>query len=164
MLGQIIAAILVYEGVITLTEVAERHRYYDLARAYCNAIGKPLLRVGIKRSIFEPPNGDVTLDIDLAVLDIPGGVHGDERDMPFADKQFGVCFNEHTLEHLRTVEDVELAVAECTRVADYAIFLCPSPYSIYATLFCPTHHLRLKFEGNTMLVTDNTYNTGFSRK
>lgn len=97
-----------YEAMVQTPEFAERHMAYREARAYCDAVGKPLLRIGIRRSPLEPPNGDTTLDIDPIVLTIPGGVQRDERDMRmFSDRQFGVAFNEHTLEHLHTVEDVE---------------------------------------------------------
>lgn len=151
-----------YELVIQLQETAERKDYYAMARDYCDRVGKPLLRIGMRRSFLEPPNGDFTLDIDPAVLKVPGGVLGDERDMPFADKQFGASFNEHTLEHLRDAESVQAAVNECVRVADMAIFLAPSPYSIYASLFCPTHNLRLWFdeEKNTIRVEKNKLSTG----
>ena len=161
LLGALSAAV-VYEGAIQLSEIAERAKYWQLARAYCDAVEKPLLRIGIRRGPFEPPNGDVTLDVDTKVLDIPGGVHGDERAMPFRDKEFGIAFNEHTLEHLHTAEDVELSVNECRRVADYAILLCPSPYSWYASLFNPTHYLRLWFDpaNNKIIVRPNNWNTG----
>ena len=160
MLKAIFLGLALYEGTIQVSETIERHHYWKLAREYCDKTGKQLLRIGIRRSPFEPPNGDVTLDIDPIVLEIKGGVLGDERRMPFADKQFGVCFNEHTLEHLVQPEDVELAVNECVRVADIAILLAPSPYSLVATFFCPTHNLRLWFEGNTIRVKRNEYITG----
>lgn len=155
-------AALSYEGIIQASEFMERHNYYSLARAYCDGIGKPLLRVGMRRSILEPPNGDITIDIDRKVLEIPGGVCGDERDMPFDDKLFGVSFNQHTLEHLRTADDVELAIAECRRVADFAVLLAPSPNSIYASLFNPTHNLRLWLDQarNQVIVRPNNWRTG----
>lgn len=158
----VLGTAVVYEGSIQVSEHAERYHYWEVARAYCDLVGKPLLRIGIKRSYFEPPNGDITIDIDLKVLDIPGGVHGDERFMPFADKQFGACFNEHTLEHLHTAEDVEMAVNECARVADVAFLLAPSPYSIWANLFNPTHNLRLWMDprNNRILVRPNKWKTG----
>jgi len=146
-----------YEVAIQLKEHSERRKYWDIARAHCDQSGKKLLRIGIRRGIFEPPNGDVTLDLDPVVLNIPGGTCGDERDMPFADKEFGVCFNEHTLEHLHSREDVELAVNECVRVADKAILLCPSPYSIISNLFCHTHYLRIWFDKDKIRVTNNDY-------
>ena len=153
----------VYELGVTAHEIAERHAHWKLSREYCDEVQKPLLCIGMRRGFTEPPNGDVTLDLDPAVQDVEGGVWGDERDMPFATKEFGVCFNEHTLEHLRTVEDVQLAVNECVRVADRAVFLTPSPYSIHASLFCPHHNLRiwLDQDSNIIRVEDNTLRTGF---
>lgn len=162
MFGLLAAGVLVYEGFIHLAETQERWNYYNYGRDYCTKTGKQLLRIGVRRGVLEPPMGDVTLDIDPVVLNYEGGVLGDERHMPFADKQFGVCFNEHTLEHLETPKDVELAVNECIRVADIAILLAPSPYGIYATFFCPLHNLRLWFdnENNTIKVAENKYITG----
>lgn len=150
----IVLGLVIYELIIQTIETLERHTYWRRSREYCDKVKKPLLRVGMKRSIFEPPNGDVTIDLDKAVLKIPGGVLGDERHMPFIDKQFGVCFNEHTLEHLHSVKDVELAVRECTRIADCAVFLTPSPYSIVATFFCKTHRLRIWSEDDKIAVQE----------
>ena len=165
LIGALTAAV-IYEGAIQLSEINERFSYWNWAREYCNKSGKQLLRIGMKRGPFEPPNGDATLDIDPTIQDIPGGVLGDERFMPFTDKQFGVCFNEHTLEHLNTPDDVELAVNECRRVADYAVLLCPSPYSIYGTLFCPGHRLRLWFDNknNKIVVKPNEWRTGLGKR
>jgi len=162
MLG-LLKILIVYEGCITIKNIIERHTSYNQAREYCDQIGKPLLRIGMKQNFWEPPNGDVTLDIDPIVLNIEGGVLGDERQMPFSDKEFGVAFNEHTLEHLYSAEDVEMAVNECVRVADKAILLAPSPYSITGNLFNPTHHLRLWFDqtNNRILVKENKFRTGF---
>jgi hypothetical protein len=154
------AAILAYEASIHISETAERHSTYRMAREYCDSVNKPLLRIGVRRGILEPPMGDVTLDIDPIIESFPGGVLGDERSMPFSNKQFGACFNENTLEHLEEPEDVELAVNECVRVADMTVLLAPSPYGIYATLFCPTHNLRLWFEGDKIRVAKNKYITG----
>ncbi len=159
---KLVSMLAAYEGTVQLIETKERHNLFNQSRKYCDSVGKQLLRVGIRRSFLEPPNGDVTLDIDPVVENIPGGICADERYMPFEDKEFGVAFNEHTLEHLRSAEDVELAVNECVRVADRAVLLAPSPYSIYASLFCPSHNLRLWFDqqSNTIRVAKNKYRTG----
>ena len=138
-------------SVMELAEVKERHDWWRESVKYCQSVGKPLLRIGIRRGPFEPPNGDVTLDLDPIVLGIKGGVVGDERCMPFSDKQFGVCFNEHTIEHLYSAEDVELSISECMRVADYAVILAPSPYS-FGGLFHPDHKLRVWFKNNNKIV------------
>jgi len=161
-LGTALLLLGAYELNVVARESVERHAYWELVREYCDSVRKPLLRIGMRRSFTEPPNGDVTLDLDPAVQGISGGVWGDERDMPFSTKEFGVCFNEHTLEHLRTAEDVQLAVNECVRVADRAVFLAPSPYGIYSSMFCPTHNLRLWFDrdSNSILVKENTDRTG----
>lgn len=151
-----------YEVGIQVKETRERHSLFRQAREYSDSVGKPLLRIGVRRSPLEPPNGDVTLDLDPVVTRIPGGVHGDERNMPFSNRMFGACFNEHTLEHLGRPGDVQAAVEECCRVAEVAMFLCPSPYSLFANLFNRTHHLRLWFnqETNSIIVTSNRWNTG----
>lgn len=162
LLAKLLIGAVAWEGAIAGKQQIERHRYYGIARRYCDQVSKPLLNVGRKHHAWEPPNGDITLDLDPAVESIDGGVYGDVRSMPFDDKAFGFCFNSHVLEHLPQPEDVELAVRECTRVADYAIFLCPSPYSIHTSLFCPSHHLRLWFDRaqNKIIVRPNRWRTG----
>lgn len=142
-----------YELSRQAPEFAERHQAWAASQAYCRRVGKPLLRIGIRRSPLEPPNGDQTLDIDPIILDVPGGVLGDERLQPFGDGQFGVCFNEHTMEHMHDPADVAAAVSECLRVADVAVFLFPSPRSIVARLH-PTHHLRLYATDNGIRACD----------
>lgn len=164
--AQILGFLVRYELMIQIAETGERHHYWKLARQYCDSVNKPLLRIGMRRSILEPPNGDVTLDLDPEVLKIQGGILGDERRMPFRDKQFGVSFNEHTIEHLPNPQDVDMAVKECVRVADVAIILAPSPYSIYANLFCPTHYLRtwLSPKRNEIEVVANRLRTGLGAR
>ena len=152
-----------YEVGLSIRAAFERHKYWNESREYCNEVGKQLLRIGVRRSPLEPPNGDVTLDIDPVILTIPGGVLGDERDMSmWKNREFGVCFNEHTLEHLYSAEDVELAVNECVRVADIAVFLAPSPYSLWSNFLVPTHKLRIWFDNvnERIKVEPNKYNTG----
>jgi len=158
----VVKLLVAYEGGMTIRENAERHKYYNQARQYADSVGKPLLVVGMKRFFWQPPNGDITVDIDPEVQNIPGGVWSDEREMPFEDKTFGAVYNAHTLEHLPTVEDVEIAVNECLRIADIGVFLAPSPYSMIANMFCPAHHLRLWFDqtNNRIRVTDNRWRTG----
>ncbi len=161
--GWTIAKILLgYEGGMAIRENVERHKYYNQARAYADSVGKPLLVVGMKRHFYQPPDGDVTADIDPRVEEIPGGVWADERDLPFSNKEFGAVYNAHTLEHMSSAEDVEKAINECLRVADVGVFLAPSPYSVIANFLCPSHYLRLWFDetNNSIKVTDNRYRTG----
>ena len=143
-----------YWGLTEISEIGERHHYWNIARRYCDSVGKPLLRIGIRRNPLEPPNGDVTLDIDERVLAIDGGVLGDIRDMPFNNKEMGVCFSEHVIEHLYNSEDVEMAIKECVRVADYAVILAPGPYTV-GGYFHPDHKMRFWFYGNEQILAQN---------
>lgn len=158
----ILMSMAMYELGVQVSETCERHRLWRQARLYCNKSNKQLLRIGVRRGRFEPPNGDVTLDIDPVIQKIPGGVLGDERAMPFRDKQFGVCFNEHTLEHLHSADGVARAIKECIRVSDVAMFLFPSHLSILANFVNHTHFLRLRFfQGlNLLAVQENWMRTG----
>ena len=142
-----------------MAENNERWRFYREARAYADGSGKPLLVIGLQRFSWQPPNGDVTVDIDPLVETIPGGVLADEREMPFTDKQFGACYNAHTLEHMATVEEMEKAITENLRVADRVYFLVPSWYSITGNFFCASHHLRMKFDqaSKSISVKPNTF-------
>lgn len=162
----IVKLLATYQGGLTLKENLERHRYWNQAREYADRRNKPLLVVGMKRWVWEPPNGDVTVDLDPIVENIPGGVCASECDMPFMDKEFGAVYNAHTLEHMLTAEDLELAVNENIRVSDKTIFLCPSPWSIIGNFFCPAHHFRLWFDqtNNRIKITDNRWRTGLGLK
>jgi Methyltransferase domain len=157
----ILSSAAVYQGGITVRENVERHHYWRVARAFSDLSGKPMLAVGMQRWSWEPPNPEAVVDIDPSVELLDGGTYGDERALPFRDKQFGAVYNAHTLEHLGTAEDVQAAVDECLRVADIACFLAPSPYSITASLFCPAHNLRLWFDSqnNKIVVKKNNWRT-----
>lgn len=149
-----------YEGGIGIRNIIERHTYYKEAREYCDMIGKPMLRIGMRKYFWEPPDADVTVDIDHEVESTIGGVCADERSLPFANKEFGVCINQHTLEHLSNIEDAEQAINESFRVADIAVLLTPSPYSVFTNIFNPHHNLRLYFDhiNNTIRIEENRYN------
>jgi len=160
MLGRALILFLGYEVGIGIRNIIERHTYYKEAREYCNSVGKPMLRIGMRKYFWEPPDADVTVDIDPEVEQTLGGICADERKLPFANKEFGVVLNQHTLEHLSSIEDAEQAINESVRVADIAILLTPSPYSLFTNVFNPHHNLRLYFDhiNNTIRVEENRYN------
>ncbi len=162
MLFALLGGAAIYEMGVNIGEHRERHEYYNRARAYCNSVGKPLLTVGMQRTRVNPPDGDYVVDIDPDVQNIPGGVLASVTDMPFPNKLFGVAYNSHVLEHLNTVGEIEEAIAECRRVADYTVLLVPSPYSIYANLFCPSHKFRLWFDTqkNRIVAKPSGWQTG----
>lgn len=139
-----------YEGTFFLQETGERREYQKLARRYCDEVGKPMLQIGIPERPWEYTLADVYLDINPEVENYPGGMVADERAIPFPDKHFGACYNSHTLEHLATADDIQQAVNECCRVADQAIFLCPSPHRI-ASVLHPGHRFRVFFRENNQI-------------
>jgi len=149
-----------YEGGIGIRNIIERHTYYNEAREYCNEVGKPMLRIGMRKYFWEPPDADITVDTNPEVESIAGGICADERNLLFVDKEFGVCINQHTLEHLNSIGDVEKAVKECVRVSDITVLLTPSPYSIFTNVFNPNHNLRLYFDriSNAIRVEENRCN------
>ena len=51
----------------------------------------------------------------------------EEAHLPFYDREFGVAFASHVLEHL---ENWELALTEWNRVADWVIVVVPHPLSL----------------------------------
>jgi hypothetical protein len=160
--GAIIGSVAICEVINTVKENNERHTWYNYARQYCNAVNKPLLEVGMRRYSWQPPDGDYVIDTDPAVLDLPNGVQGTECEMPFPDKMFGFVYNAHTLEHLNSVEDIEKAISECRRVADFTILLTPNPHSIVANFFCPTHKFKLWMDqvNNKIIVKPSEYEIG----
>ena len=161
-LGPVLWGLGLYEVIVQANETEERHTLYKWSRDYCNSVEKQLLQVGMRRHWFNPPEGDVTLDIDPAVLSVKGGVVGDVRNMSmFGDKEFGTVICSHVLEHLHSVDDIELAISESVRVADRSVFIAPSPYSIMAMLH-PQHRFRLWFSDNTIKVLPNEWSIGQS--
>jgi len=69
---------------------------------------------------------EVQANIDIALDGLPHFIQLDiEREpLPFADKQFGVAFMSHVLEHL---DNWQFALAEALRVADYVVVVLPHP-------------------------------------
>ncbi len=101
----------VWETGVQIKEHKERHNWFNWSREYCNSVGKPLLTVGLQRGTYNPPDGDIVVDVDPEVLNIPTGVLSSVTAMPFPDKSFGVAYNSHVLEHLQSPEDIEAARA-----------------------------------------------------
>lgn len=69
---------------------------------------------------------EVLANIDISVDGLPHFVELDIETacLPFADKQFGVAFMSHVLEHL---DNWQFALAEALRVADYVVVVLPHP-------------------------------------
>jgi len=149
------------EVVAMSAQQEERGRKYELAHAYADYVGKPLLVVGgpygadsFRAGLNLPAHGwgDVCLDISAeACADSTPYVQADVRDIPFPNKYFGAAFCSHVLEHLPTAKDCIAAVNELNRVADIVLVAYPTPDSMIACLI-PDHWLWLHQEGNTLYI------------
>ena len=132
MIGWAIAAFAAWEGFIFVKQLNERYLVWDWAKKYREETGKPILLIGLRVNPLHPPNreADTVVDLGPEVLNIPNGVQASVLDLPFQDGQFGCAILEHVAEHMQSVEDVEQAISECVRVADYAFILVPSFWQI----------------------------------
>ncbi|MBA7691662.1 hypothetical protein ES703_100213 [subsurface metagenome] len=85
--------------------------------------------------IAEAP--EVLANIDVALNGMPHFLQLDiETDpLPFSDKQFGVAFLSHVLEHL---DNWQFALDEALRVADYVVVVLPHP-AYFSGWLSPEH-------------------------
>jgi len=69
---------------------------------------------------------EVVVNIDIEPDGLPNFIQLDVEmePLPFADKQFGVAYCSHVLEHL---DNWEFALNEMVRVADYVVIVLPDP-------------------------------------
>jgi len=132
-----------YQLLISLEERRERDIIYEKARRSADARGKPLLVAGGHKR--RHGMGDVCMDIDArSCAGAPVILRGDIRDIPLPDKWAGAVFAAHVLEHLPTVADARLAIAELERVADSVFIVVPGKSNPIAWIH-PDHHLWLRF-------------------
>ncbi len=150
-----------HQVAVMSAQQEDRDSKYELARAYADYVGKPLLVVGgpygatgFRRVLNLPAHGfgDVCVDIDPeACINSAQYVQADVRDIPFSNKFFGAAFASHCLEHLPTAQNAILAVNELNRVADIVLIAYPTPSSVIASLV-PDHYLWLHQERNTLYI------------
>jgi len=155
-----------WQGAVMLGQVAERREKYEAARAYAEAVGKPLLVVGgpygdnpfrCLLGLAAHGHGDVCLDIEAGACEgAPETVVADVREGPFPDGHFGAALASHVLEHLPSRADCERAVRELQRVADRVYVAGPSRQSVIAWLV-PGHHLWVEEEGGVLYVEERTW-------
>ena len=138
-----------WQGFTFLGEDMERQETFQAADAHAKRLGKPLLVVGSpygsnshRKALQWPAHGigDVTIDLDPAVTNVPGGQVADVRRIPFPDQHFGASFVSHVLEHLATVDDAVQAVKELRRVSD-GVFIVGPRKQMLTAWFVPDHHL-----------------------
>jgi len=141
----------IYEGLNQVKEITERRAAYQQARAYADAVGKPLLVVGAPKLRFYHPCGDVTIDISPERALLCDGQVADVRSIPYPDGYFGAALASHVLEHLPSVEDVIMALDELHRVADRVFVVSPHKSSLLAWMI-PHHHLWISQDDSGLII------------
>lgn len=108
---------------------ATKNAAFREAKALSNGRGIINLGAGPHRTfgaqiIAEQP--EVLANVDVALDGLPHFLQLDieTEPLPFGDKQFGVAFLSHVLEHL---DNWQFALAEASRVADYVVVVLPHP-------------------------------------
>lgn len=110
---------------LTTTKVAA----FEHARQLANGRGIINIGAGPHRTyqaqiIAESPS--VMANIDIAPNGMPRFIqlNIEAEHLPFSDKQFGVAFLSHVLEHL---DNWQFSLGEAIRVADYVVVILPHP-------------------------------------
>lgn len=139
-IGQLCASVL---------ERIERNIIYNQALVYSISVGKPLVVVGGTKG--EHGSGDLCIDINpKSCQGASAFLWADIRAIPLPDKIGGAVFASHVLEHLPTVQDAQIALAELRRIADRVYIVYPHKWNPMAWLY-PGHHIWVSINGNYVL-------------
>lgn len=112
-----------------IRERKEREKWYNIAFQRSRYIGKPLIVFGSPKG--RHGCGDVLFDL-RPTGECPVEVQGDISDLSmFRDKEFGVAFVSHVLEHLSS-QKMEKALYELQRIANSCVILYPSTMNMLA--------------------------------
>lgn len=129
-----------YLGAVQLMEQGKRKTAYSAARESALLSGKPLVVVGGNKNRHPP--GDVCVDLNPGSC--TGGrfayIQADIRRIPLPDGYAGAVYASHVLEHLPTVEQAQLALAELSRIGGDVYVVAPSKLDPIAWIH-PDHHL-----------------------
>jgi hypothetical protein len=140
--------LILYQSIVTFSEVLERKTTYNYAKQYANSLNKPLVVLGGNTNQIWGFNsrievhgcGDLCIDKKIDACLNCNYISADIREIPLPDKYAGAVFCSHILEHLPTIEDAQKAIKELNRVAD-ALFICyPGKHNPMAWIH-PDHHL-----------------------
>ena len=127
----------VYDVIVRPARAAKK------ARKISDGMGKPMLNVGAgtdksslrAKLLGSQLVGDVNVDISAS----RGTPHGrnrvsfaDVQKLPFKDKEFGVAYSSHVLEH---VDDPVRALQELDRVADKVVAVVPKWWAPHTWLY-----------------------------
>ncbi len=149
----LVFALVTHQGYAMVRQYSESHDKYNTAVKLSQKADKPLLVVGGPygsngfRRMFSIANhgyGDTCVDLDpRACTGSKRFVQADIRSLPFSNKEFGVAYCSHVLEHMPNVPDLQKAYSELKRVAD-AVFICVPRRDTLLAWLAPDHHLWVK--------------------
>jgi len=121
--------------IVTTKEVA-----FDEARRLSG--GKGIINIGAgpnrtfgAQVVAREPEVLANIDIDPDGLPNFIQLNVESDPLPFADKQFGVAYCSHVLEHL---DNWQFCLSEASRVADYVVIVLPDP-SYFSGWIDPEH-------------------------
>jgi hypothetical protein len=139
----------IWQLCASVLERIDRKLIYEKARNYSISVGKPLIVMGGTKG--RHGSGDICIDIDpKSCQGALTFLWGDIRAIPLPDKFAGAVFASHVLEHLYTVHDARIALAELLRIADRVYIVYPHKWNPMAWLH-PGHHIWVSINGNYVL-------------
>ena len=139
-LSSLVAALGAYAACDLLHMTSVKAAAFEYAKQLSNGRGIINLGAGphrLPQSQLMAWSPEVLANLDIAPNGMPHFMQLDiERDpLPFADKQFGVAFLSHVLEHL---DNWSFALEEACRVADYVVVVLPDP-TYFSGWLAPEH-------------------------
>ena len=144
---------MLYQSLITFSELLERQSTYNYAEQYAKSIDKPLVVIGgnnhqvwgFNMRIPAHGPGDICIDKNADACLSGNFILADITDIPLPDKYAGAVFCSHVLEHLAAIDDAQRAMNELDRIAD-AVFICyPGKHNPMAWIH-PDHHLWINMD------------------
>jgi len=128
-LGVVFSSIARYAAVDFTHFMVTKEAAFEEAKRLSS--GKGIINIGagphrsfLAQEIARDP--EVLTNIDIAPDGLPNFIQLDieKNRLPFTDKQFGVAFCSHTLEHL---DNWRFSLDEMVRVADHVVIVLPDP-------------------------------------
>ena len=134
--------------VVTTKEVAfEEAKRLSNGKGIINIGAGPNRTFGAQVVAWDP---EVVVNIDIEPDGLPNFIQLDveSEPLPFADKQFGVAYCSHVLEHL---DNWQFCLDEMVRVADYVVIVLPDP-QYFSGWIDPEHKQHFSIDDITQIL------------
>ena len=138
--GAFVSSIVRVVASESLHHIITKATAFEEAKRLAGARGIINLGAGPHRTLLAQElaaSPEVLANVDVAMDGMPQFLQLDmeTEPLPFGDKQYGVAFASHVLEHL---SNWQFALAEACRVADYVVVVLPHP-AYFSGWFDPEH-------------------------